>query len=100
MARGKDPAPFLARAAKTIRAIPRGQVLSYGQVAAIAGDPFHARTVVRVLKLVPGLPWWRVIRGDGTLAPQVAGAQAKLLRKDGVTVVGRKVVLNPRGKAR
>ena len=62
--------------------IPLGQVASYGQVAELAGIPKGARLVVRVLR-DPGkvLPWWRVLRADGSCAVE---GQLERLRKEGV----------------
>ncbi|MBI3183321.1 MAG: MGMT family protein [Myxococcales bacterium] len=74
--------------ARVVRAIPRGSTLSYGAVAAVAGRPGAARAVVRALYRVRGLPWWRVIRSDGTLAPEVAPEQAGRLRSEGVKLSG------------
>jgi len=78
--------------AKVVKAIPRGQLSSYGQVAKRAGLSAGARGVARALGRVEGLPWWRVIRSDGTLAPEVAAEQARRLRKEGVEVKGRRVL--------
>jgi methylated-DNA-[protein]-cysteine S-methyltransferase len=35
--------PFLARCAKALRAVPRGEVVTYGELAALAGAPGAAR---------------------------------------------------------
>lgn len=50
-----------------IRAIPRGHVAAYGEVARKAGLPGRARLVGRVLRESSGgrLPWHRVLRADG-----------------------------------
>lgn len=56
---------------EVIQSIPAGKVLSYGGVARLAGIPNGARMVVRVLHSSSGkhdLPWWRVIRSDGSIA--------------------------------
>ena len=55
---------------RTIAAIPRGRVASYGEIAARAGLPRRARLVGRVLGLYPQhkLPWQRVLRSDGRIA--------------------------------
>ncbi len=67
-----------------VRAIPPGQVRSYGEVAAEAGLR-SARLVGRVLA-VDGhdLPWHRVARADGSFAPHLAAEQAARLRVEGV----------------
>ena len=80
------------RVAQVVRAIPRGQVLSYARVAVLAGIPGQARRVGRMLARTGGsLPWWRVIRADRTLADPVAAAQARRLRREGVAVRGARV---------
>jgi len=67
-----------------VRGIRRGRVLSYGEVALRAGKPGGARAVVRALHQLDDVPWWRVVRKGGTLAPQVAPEQAQLLAAEGV----------------
>jgi methylated-DNA-protein-cysteine methyltransferase-like protein len=79
----------------TIRAIPRGSVASYGEVAARAGLPGRARLVGRVLGEVSGLPWFRVLRSDGRIAfpPGSRGfrEQVRQLAGEGVLVVRGRV---------
>ena len=71
--------------------IPSGAVLGYGHVAARLGHPRMARQVGWALAaLEPGslVPWWRVIRSDGTLAlqgdPSRGPLQRALLLEEGV----------------
>lgn len=77
-----------------IKRIPRGKVVSYGQVAAACGHPRAARVVGGILRALPentDVPWWRVInnqgeitiRGNWTASKEV---QKALLEKDGVVV--------------
>ncbi len=76
----------------TIRAIPRGQVMGYGEVAAKAGLPGRARLVARLLgnNDDPELPWHRVLRSDGRIAmPEGSRGwreQSQRLRAEGVVV--------------
>jgi len=53
-----------------VRAIPRGQVAGYGEVARRAGLPGRARLAARVLSdnTDATLPWHRVLRSDGRIA--------------------------------
>ena len=74
---------FQRAVARVVRRIPRGTTLSYGEVALRAGKPGGARAVVAALHQLDGVPWWRVARRDGTLAPQVADLQGTLLRQEG-----------------
>src|SRR5262252_1908330 len=82
---------FERAVARVIRSIPRGSFLSYSQVALRAGKPGGARAVVRALHRIHNLPWWRVVRADRTLAPEVALEQARRLRQEGVSVTGRRI---------
>lgn len=76
---------FRRAVARIVKRIPRGTTLSYGEVALRAGRPGAPRAVVAALRALDGVPWWRVARSDGTLAPQVAHQQAELLRCEGWT---------------
>jgi methylated-DNA-protein-cysteine methyltransferase-like protein len=75
---------FARAVRRVVRSIPRGRVLSYGEVALRAGKPGGARAVVRALHQLDDVPWWRVVRKGGTLAPAVALEQAQLLAAEGV----------------
>lgn len=76
---------------EVVRRIPRGMVASYGQVAAMAGNPRWARVVGYALHVNPdpdGIPCYRVVTRDGRTAAAFAfgGAdmQRALLEADGV----------------
>jgi len=75
-----------------LKAIPWGEVMSYGEVALRAGFPRGARTVVWVLKYnseKDGLPWHRVVRKDRRIAiknPEGHFLQGKLLEAEGWTI--------------
>ena len=70
-----------------------GEVASYGEIAQEAGFPGAARAVGLVLARAEApLPWWRVVRADGTLVSPNAKKQALLLRGEGVRVRAGKVV--------
>ena len=49
-----------------MRAIPRGSVVSYGQIAYMLGAPRAARQVMR--RCPDDLPWQRVVMSDGSIA--------------------------------
>jgi len=80
-----------------IRAIPRGQVAGYGEVARRAGLPGRARMVARILSgnSDPELPWHRVLRSDGRIALPAGSEgyreQVQRLRSEGVSVVNGRV---------
>jgi methylated-DNA-protein-cysteine methyltransferase related protein len=79
-----------------VRRIPRGQVATYGQVAALAGLAGHARQVGYALHALPdstGIPWHRVVNASGRISARaVPGAelvQQQLLEREGVRLDGR-----------
>ncbi len=55
-----------------IRQIPRGCVLTYGDVARLAGRPTFARRVGYALAALkdPTVPWWRVVNARGAVSPR------------------------------
>ncbi len=70
-----------------VRRVPPGHVTTYGDLA--PGAPRHAG---RALSLMPAdLPWWRVVRSDGSL-PKGAEQRARLLAED-VPTHGERVVM-------
>ncbi|MEP6851473.1 MAG: MGMT family protein [bacterium] len=70
-----------------VRRIPRGRVMTYGDVGEYAGGR-AARTVGRVLSAAsdPGVPWHRVVRADGSCAEPVRAAQVERLRAEEVPI--------------
>ena len=87
------PDPSAAdRILAAVRALPAGQVASYGGIARRAGLPGRARMVARVLGQAdePGLPWHRILRADGRIAfPKDSAGyleQSRRLRAEGVDV--------------
>ncbi|GGH81542.1 methylated-DNA-protein-cysteine methyltransferase-like protein [Pullulanibacillus pueri] len=62
---------FTLRVIEIIKNIPKGQVMTYGQIARLAGSPRGARQVVRILHSSSkkhNLPWHRVINVKGKIA--------------------------------
>jgi methylated-DNA-protein-cysteine methyltransferase-like protein len=70
----RDAIPVFARAVYAlVREVPRGTVVTYGQVAAILGHPRAARAVGTALSHLPGplvriVPWQRVINAGGRIS--------------------------------
>ncbi|MFF2447199.1 MGMT family protein [Neobacillus sp. NPDC058068] len=65
--------PFTENVIEIIRSIPEGKVMTYGQIAGLAGSPRAARQVVRILHSMSRahrLPWHRVINAKGQIALQ------------------------------
>ncbi|MEA1852408.1 MGMT family protein [Cytobacillus sp. OWB-43] len=82
--------PFTATVIKIIKEIPKGRVMSYGQIATYAGSPRGARQVVRILHSMShkyGLPWHRVVNKVGEIRLNdchQADMQKELLEQEGV----------------
>ncbi len=60
---------YVERVLRVVEAIPPGRVMAYGAIADVvrSGGP---RQVGRVMsRYGSGVPWWRVVRADGTLPP-------------------------------
>lgn len=87
-----DLSPAQQRILAAIRAIPRGEVAGYGEVAQRAGLPGRARLVARLLSTHEDgdLPWHRVLRSDGRIAFAEGSRgwreQHARLRKEGVVI--------------
>lgn len=76
-----------------LKTVPRGKVVTYGQIARAIGSPRASRQVGRALHVNPQpvvIPCHRVVNREGRLAPAFAfggiDVQADLLRAEGVEV--------------
>lgn len=80
------------RIVAVVRRIPAGRVLTYGDAAALAGLPEHARLVGYALHALPEhstVPWHRVINHRGAIStgrawPGGELVQRQLLEREGV----------------
>jgi methylated-DNA-protein-cysteine methyltransferase-like protein len=77
-----------------VRAVPHGRVVTYGQVATLAGSPGAARQVSGVLRRATRrdetFPWHRVVNARGGISTFKVGEgelQTALLQREGVPVV-------------
>ena len=73
-----------------VRQIPKGRVMTYGQLAALAGSPYAARVVGGIAHWGdPDLPWQRVVKKSGSLAEGYPGGLSghkQVLEAEGVQV--------------
>jgi methylated-DNA-protein-cysteine methyltransferase-like protein len=68
--RGSDGG-FARAVYRLVRRVPRGCVVTYGQLAAWLGTPRGARAVGQALRRCPpDVPWQRVVNGQGGLSPR------------------------------
>ena len=84
---------FADRVYRIVAKIPRGEVLTYKQVASLAGSPNASRAVGSILKKNwnPDVPCHRVVRSDGRAGEYNRGADQKkeILHREGVKKVLR-----------
>lgn len=78
---------------EVVKQIPKGKVATYGQVAALTGNPRWARVVGYALHANPdpeGIPCYRVVNREGRLSDAFVfggiNQQKLLLESDGIEV--------------
>ena len=83
---------FQKKVYAAVERIPRGKVVTYGEVARMAGSARASRAVGNILHKNPFfgvVPCHRVVHADGALAEPFAfggaGVQQEMLEKEGVT---------------
>lgn len=88
----------------TLAQVPTGKVVSYGQLADLAGLGRAARWVGRTLSQLPNdtkLPWHRVLGADGRISLPVGSPsgdeQRARLRMEGITVLNNRVDIQRHG---
>mgnify|MGYP003297184701 CR=1 FL=1 len=84
-----------------VKKIPRGKVATYGQVAALAGNPRWARVVGYALHVNPApdaIPCYRVVKREGYVSKAFVfggkNMQIALLEADGIRVTEGRVDLS------
>lgn len=83
---------FTEKALTVIKKIPPGKIMTYGQVAAMAGSPRAARQVTRILHSMSNkynLPWHRIVNINGQIVvrdEESRFTQRRLLLDEGVEV--------------
>lgn len=81
---------FKERVNAVVAQIPEGRVMTYGQIAALCGNPRAARIVGGIAHFGdPELPWHRVVNKYGGLASGYPGGKLghkKILEAEGIKV--------------
>ncbi|KKI92459.1 hypothetical protein WQ54_08765 [Bacillus sp. SA1-12] len=89
---------FTERVITIIQKIPPGRVMTYGQIAKIAGSPRGARQVVRILHSMSAkyqLPWYRVVNAKGEIAfhdEEMFLSQKEFLEGEGIILKHNHVI--------
>jgi methylated-DNA-protein-cysteine methyltransferase related protein len=87
------------RIVDVIVALQPGEVVTYGDIAEVAGYPKLSRLVGRILATTElDVPWWRVVNAAGRLVPGHEREQTALLRAEDVTVRNGRVTSSPHGR--
>jgi methylated-DNA-protein-cysteine methyltransferase-like protein len=88
----------------TLAQVPEGKVVSYGQLAELAGLGRAARWVGRTLSQLPGdtkLPWHRVLGAGGRISLPAGSPsgdeQRARLRMEGISVLNNRVDIQRHG---
>ena len=86
---------FQRRVLEFLLTVPKGEVVTYGQIARALGKPKAARAVGNALHRNPDgekYPCYKVVRADGSLSPAYAfggvTAQRERLLSEGIAVQG------------
>ena len=87
---------FEERVLAVVSRIPKGQVMSYMEVASCAGSPRAYRVVGTFMMKnnTPSVPCHRVIKSDGSVGGYNRGGvqvKKRLLKNEGVVFVGDRV---------
>lgn len=71
---------FIKNVLAIVQKIPKGQTMTYGQVAGLAGNPKAARVVGLIMSknFDPNIPCHRVVRADGSIGGYNRGRENKI----------------------
>jgi len=91
--------PARNRLYELVKRIPKGRVLTYGQLASAARLPGGARAAGRAMAASPrgqAIPWHRVVAAGGRIAIRepFASLQRRLLESEGVRLVEGRVAIS------
>ncbi|MFL6063063.1 MAG: MGMT family protein [Friedmanniella sp.] len=88
-----DAEAYVEAVLQVVEQIPAGRVASYGDVAEAVGRG-GPRQVGQVMALHGGaVPWWRVVRADGSPARGHEQQALERLRAEGTPLHGPRVVM-------
>lgn len=87
---------FATTVCEVVAMIPEGRVMTYGDIAAVAGHPYAARQVGGVAHFGPAdLPWHRVVNRHGDCASGYYGGKEghkQALEAEGFVVKDYRIV--------
>ena len=80
---------FAALVLDVVEQVPPGRVLTYGDVAEYLGEGGPRQVGAVLSRYGSGLPWWRVLRADGTPAPSIAERAFAYYAREGTPLTRR-----------
>ncbi|GAA4735396.1 hypothetical protein GCM10023350_18990 [Nocardioides endophyticus] len=82
-----DHEEYVELVLRCVEAVPRGRVTTYGTIAEVVGAVVGGggpRLVGNVMASHgAGMPWWRVVRADGSLPPSHQGEARQAYLEEG-----------------
>ena len=91
MARDALPTPFAEEVLDVVATIPEGRVMAYSDIAAALGHGGARQVGQAMARFGSGVPWWRVLRNDGSCADVHRDEQVSRLKAEGVRFTGGRV---------
>jgi len=90
---GEKMTPFTEKAIRIMKSIPAGKVMTYGQVAEVAGNKRGARQIVRILHSMSkkyDIPWHRIINAKGEIG--LKDEEGKFTQKEKLETEGIRLI--------
>ena len=82
-----DAEEYVERVLQCVESVPRGRVTTYGAIAEVVGAVMGGggpRQVGSIMASHGGpVPWWRVVRADGSLPPSHQGEARQAYLEEG-----------------
>ncbi|MDR7293926.1 MGMT family protein [Pseudoglutamicibacter albus] len=87
----RDPEVVDEAVFRVLEACPAGRVVAYGTVAAWLGLSNARRAAAAMRRAPEGIPWWRHVRTDGGLIPELLGCARRHWEDEGTPYGARGV---------
>lgn len=78
-----EASAFVRRVLGVVESIPRGRVMTYGDIAEYLEDGGPRQVGAVMSRHGAAVPWWRVVNASGMLPPQLRGEAAAQYEREG-----------------
>ncbi len=85
------PTPFAEEVLDLVATIPAGRVMAYSDIASVLGRGGARQVGQAMARFGSGVPWWRVLRNDGSCADLHRDEQVSRLKAEGVRFARERV---------